>query len=259
MNVLPPGTILQLMYLKERLKRLKPGTFVEIGAGAGNISALLLSMGWKGKAYDLEPSTVEALTDRFSSEIRNGQYKAVNDDWLNSDTTAAYDLVISCMVMEHLDDDGERKFILRGRDSLREDGVMITIVPGSLKHWGIEDEIAGHFRRYTKEAVSQTLAEEGMHIVHTAGLTFPVSNILYPLSNYLVKRSEAKKLSLSMVERTKQSGIRKVSMKTTFPNALGLLLNEKILYPFHLIQKLFSTSNNAMVLYCEARPTKQES
>ncbi|QAY87757.1 class I SAM-dependent methyltransferase [Pseudomonas arsenicoxydans] len=254
MNVLPPGTILQLMYLKDRLRQLEPGTFVEIGAGAGNISALLLSMGWTGKAYDLESSTVSALRSRFSVEIQNGQYQAVNEDWLSSDTVGAYDLVISCMVMEHFDEKGERAFIQRGKDSLSKNGVMITIVPGSLKHWGIEDEIAGHYRRYTKEAVSRTLADEGLSVVHTAGLTFPVSNILYPLSNYLVRRSEAKKLSLSMVERTKQSGIRNVGMKTTFPKVLGLLLNQRVLYPLHILQKIFSGSSSAMVLYCEARP-----
>jgi len=42
MRTLPPGTILQLMYLKERLVNIKPGRFVEIGPGSGEISGLLL-------------------------------------------------------------------------------------------------------------------------------------------------------------------------------------------------------------------------
>jgi len=37
MNVLPPGTILQLMYLRERIQRLPVGRFVEIGPGGGEI------------------------------------------------------------------------------------------------------------------------------------------------------------------------------------------------------------------------------
>ncbi len=258
MDVLPPGTILQLMYLRERLRLVKPGRFVEIGAGAGNISALLLSMGWTGKAYDLEPKTVESLCRRFSKEIDVGLYEVVNADWLGVSAVAKYDLVISCMVMEHFDSAGEARFIERGKESLCEEGLMITIVPGSLKHWGIEDEIAGHYRRYSKEAALEAFSKEGMELTHSAGLTFPVSNILYPISNFIVRRSEAKKLSLSMLERTKQSGIRGITMKTTFPRYLGLLLNERVLYPLHLIQKLFSKSERAMVLYCETRPVSGE-
>ena len=42
-TVLPPGTILQLMYLRERIKLLTPGRFVEVGPGTGTITALLLA------------------------------------------------------------------------------------------------------------------------------------------------------------------------------------------------------------------------
>lgn len=33
MVVLPPGTILQLMYIEARLKRISPGRFIEVGGG----------------------------------------------------------------------------------------------------------------------------------------------------------------------------------------------------------------------------------
>jgi len=79
--------------------------------------------------------------------------------------------------------------------------------------------------------------------------------MLFPVSNYLVRKSEARKLSLSMVERTKQSGIRDVPMKTKFPSVFGLLLNETTMIPLHWVQKLFLRSNKAMVLYIEATPS----
>jgi SAM-dependent methyltransferase len=252
MDVLPPGTILQLMYLKERISRMPAGRFVEIGAGAGHISHLLLSLGWRGKAFDLSESTAEALRARFATQISRGDYDVVVGDWLSTPTEQC-DLVISCMVMEHFDDEGQRAFISQGSNCLTPAGTMITIVPGSPAHWGIEDEIAGHFRRYSRETATSAFAQQGMSMAHIAGLTYPVSNILYPLSNYLVKRSESRKLSLSMIERTKLSGIRDVPMKTTFPSMLGLLLNEKALLPLHLLQKFFSRSRKAMVLYCEAK------
>ncbi|PNG40353.1 hypothetical protein A1354_14090 [Pseudomonas asplenii] len=255
MDVLPPGSILQLMYLKERLSGLKPGKFIEIGAGAGHVSHLLLSLGWHGRAYDLSTTTAETLRRRFADQIAGGSYDVVVGDWLTSPTEPC-DLVISCMVMEHFDDEGQRSFICHGRNCLTADGTLIAIVPGSPAHWGIEDEIAGHYRRYSREAAVSVFGKEGMDVVHIAGLTYPVSNILFPLSNYIVKRSESRKLSLSMVDRTKQSGIRGVPMKTTFPKFLGLLLNEKVMYPLHIIQKAFGQSERAMVLYCETKRSR---
>ena len=47
-NGMPPGTILTLMYLNDRIKDAPPGKFVEIGPGSGEISKLLLMYGWTG-------------------------------------------------------------------------------------------------------------------------------------------------------------------------------------------------------------------
>ncbi len=52
MSVLPPGTILQLMYLGERLRNIEPGRFIEIGPGSELVMNLLLELGW-GVSYDL--------------------------------------------------------------------------------------------------------------------------------------------------------------------------------------------------------------
>ena len=70
--VLPPGTILQRMHVRGRLTRIKPGVFVEVGPGTGEITALLLELGWRGTAYDLSTETVESLHNRFSDAIRSG-------------------------------------------------------------------------------------------------------------------------------------------------------------------------------------------
>jgi SAM-dependent methyltransferase len=251
---LPPGTLLQLMYLKTRLRRMSPGYFIEIGPGLGHISALLLSLGWSGAVYEIEQSTIEVLQCRFREEISQGRFKVNAADWLSSPLPDPVDLVVSCMVMEHLDDTAEKAFVARARASLNVHGTLICIVPGSPAAWGIEDDIAGHLRRYTADALRERFAGHSWQVTHLAGLTFPLSNLLLPLSNYLVRKAEARKLSVSLLERTKQSGIRNVPMKTTFRPVLGVLLNERTLLPFHLLQKLFSRSKRAFVLYLEATP-----
>lgn len=254
MSVLPPGTQLQLMYLRERLRRIQPGRFVEIGPGSGEITALLLGLGWSGSSYDLDSKTISALGDRFANEIADKQFIPVNADFLSSEVAEKVDLVISCMVMEHLEDDKQASFMIKATEFLAPEGVMFSLVPASPEHWGIEDDIAGHCRRYTRATVEQLVADGGWKLLHVAGLTFPISNFLLPVSNFLVNRSERQKLSLSALERTKQSGRRSVKYKTHFPSMLGLFLNKYTLSPFHYLQKRCASSECALVLFFEAQP-----
>lgn len=258
MTVLPPGTLLQLMYLRERLKHVKPGRFVEIGPGSGEITQLLLDQGWVGQSYDLEAVTIERLRIRFANEIKRGSYRLDNVDYLSQlQQPESVDLVISYMVMEHLDDATEFSFMRRSSEVLKSDGLMIGLVPGSPLHWGIEDDIAGHCRRYTRDKIKSLMADTGWTTGHLVGLTFPISNFLLPVSNFLVNRSEKSKLSLTPMERTKQSGRRNVAFKTHFPSLLGMVLNQYILWPLHLLQKLFKNSDHALVIYFESRPNSR--
>ncbi len=69
MAVLPPGTLLQLMYLKERLQRMKAGRFIEIGPGSGKVARRLLGLTWSRQAFDLDSVIVERLGIGLRMEI----------------------------------------------------------------------------------------------------------------------------------------------------------------------------------------------
>ena len=90
-----------------------------------------------------------------------------------------------------------------------------------------------------------------MRVSHLAGLTYPLSNILLPLSEFLVRRAERGKLALSPAERTLLSGYRDVPFKTRFPAPLGIVLNEWILSPLHWLQKINARNPRCMVIYAE--------
>lgn len=256
MSVLPPGTILQLMYFKERLKSigLEPGYFLEVGPGSGEITRLLLDLGWHGKSFDLDDLTIERLQIRFQKEVKEGRYSAICSDYFNTSLKESADLVVSCMVLEHLDDAYQSMFMAKSSEYLRHGGVMICLVPASPRHWGIEDKIAGHYRRYTQSKVRELCVNTGYSLQHISGLTFPISNLLLPISNFLVRRSERNKLNLSLSDRTKASGRRQVKFKTHFPSILKLVLNEYFLWPFNVLQKIFRNSKNALVIYFECYP-----
>jgi SAM-dependent methyltransferase len=250
--VLPPGTILQHMYLKERLRLFKPGCFLEVGCGKGFISKVLLDLGWTGIGLDLNKDSLEYATQLNIQSIQESKYSVSSQNFLDIECTLKFDVVISCMVIEHLDNNEEKAYFNKVKKLLNPNGKMILLVPACLSYWGHEDEIAGHYRRYTFDDIKFKLSAFGFGINNLAGLTYPLSNILYPVSEMLVWLEERKLKSTTMVERTKKSGNRNVFFKTRFPNIFKLLLNELTMYPFHLLQKLNKKNDKCLVIYAES-------
>lgn len=115
---LEPGNVLQLMYLESRLAKITPGRFLEIGPGNGDITSLLLHLGWTCSSLNLEPSIVAHLNSRFSNEICEGKFMARCADFNKQEVLASVDLVISSTVMENLDDQQQSLFWQRSADWL---------------------------------------------------------------------------------------------------------------------------------------------
>ena len=258
----PPGTILTHLYLRERLKRAAPGRFVDVGVGSGHIADLLLSLGWSGAGYDLSASALERARRRNADAAADGRFSLHHGDWLDAEpdgTSEPVDLVITSMVLEHLDESAIDRFFARAERELDDRGQTIVMVPGSPRHWGVEDEIAGHLRRYTRASLATTVRSRGWQVAHLTGLAFPLSNLLLRASNALVDRTERGLEGLPLQERTERSGDRSVPWKTSFPAWSGLLLNEVTMLPFHWLQKRFgSARGRALVLYCECLPPTRD-
>jgi SAM-dependent methyltransferase len=253
---LAPGTLLQQMYLNERIARLglRPGRFVDIGAGAGQVSSVLLRRGWNGVGIDLNPSACSRNESTNAQYVSSGSYDVRCGDFLSTSDQGSADLVISSMVLEHLDEGAVDQFFGVARQLLAPTSSLIVMVPGSPRHWGIEDDIAGHVRRFDKATLVATLQDHGFEADHVAGLTYPISNVLLPISNMIVKRAEHHRLNLSASERTVLAGDRRVMFKTSYPAPLGWVMNRFTMLPFHALQKAFRDNPKSLVLYAEARP-----
>ena len=155
-----------------------------------------------------------------------------------------------------MEKDDVKKYFKKCNELLTNDGIVITIVPASMKYWEIEDEIAGHVKRYEFSDFKDLADKFNYDINKINGLTFPISNLLLPISNHLVTKSESWKKNLDLQERTKLSssgGARNVPGKTTFPKIFKYLLNEITMYPFYLLQIIFSKSKRSMIIYCELK------
>lgn len=251
MDEIAPGSILQRMYFKNRLKKMKAGKFLEVGCGNGYLSEILLSRGWQGTSFDLGESACEKSRQRNAKFITEKKYSVVSGDFLTAEINEKSDLVISMMVIEHLAPENVERYFEKCKKIIKPEGKIAVFVPAGMKHWGVEDDIAGHFRRYEFADFYKLAEESGLVILDLSGLTYPVSNLLLGLSNRMVRKNEGHKKDLSLEERTIQSGDRSVKFKTSFPFYLKLLLNEMVLFPFHLLQIINKKNPGSMVIYCE--------
>ena len=247
---LAPGHILQRLYLRERLRRRGLRTFVEVGAGAGITCETLLALGMTGSAFDLNAEACDANERLNAAAIRAGRFAVRREDFLAARVDPV-DLVISSMVIEHLVAEDVRKYFARARALLTDGGLIVTVVPGSPRHWGIEDEVAGHQKRYVRGDFDAIAHDHGLRVEHVAGLTWPLSNLLLGVSNALVRRSESAQRARSAQERTVASGYRKVPGKTEFPDFVRLLVNDVTMYPWHVVQRMAANHPDALVLYAE--------
>jgi 2-polyprenyl-3-methyl-5-hydroxy-6-metoxy-1,4-benzoquinol methylase len=243
------------VFLKKQIQSMAGKTFLEIGPGFGDLSGLMLKNRMTGSLIELSEVSCQLLSERFKKQIAGGNLRIRNESFLTASIEEKYDLVVSAMVLEHLNDSAALEFLKKCEELLSLNGVLLLFVPSSPRHWGIEDEIAGHFRRYSREMLFEVVGSTKLKIDFVYGLTFPLSNILLPISNFLVKRSEISKAQLSRAERTLLSGHREVKYKVIFPKYFKLLLNELTLFPFIVLQKVYRGHPDSLVLVLGATKT----
>lgn len=252
MRSLPPGTILQRLYFQGRLRRLPQAEFFyDVGAGRGDLSNLLLERGLSGEGFDLNPEACRQNLAGNHAFVASRRYRVSCRDFTAQKPERAADIIVCAMVLEHWPEAEVQNFLQLARSLLTPSGRLCLFVPGSPAHWGIEDETAGHLRRYTFATLRAAAERAGLRVEDLTGLTYPLSNLLLPISNFLVRRAESHKTKLSAREQTISSGARNVGFKTVFPDWVRCLVNEATLAPFHWWQRLAARNPASLVLYCE--------
>ncbi len=163
---------------------------VEVGAGTGNFSRLLLAESPR-KLSLVEPSemfqhlernisTIETTTDvsLYHSIFRNA-----------AETIAAKarpDTIIYINVLEHIEDDlAELQTI---HQTLAEGGNCLIFVPALQALYGDFDRKVGHFRRYAKRELEEKCRTAGFYIVRSD--YFDLAGIIPWFIKYRILRSD---------------------------------------------------------------------
>lgn len=147
----------------EQFRPYVRGDVVEIGAGIGTFSRLILEAG-AGSLLTLEPEPACARRlDRLFADEPRARNVAERLPDAPSLTAGSADHVICQNVLEHIDDDLAATRAMAA--TLRPGGHLSILVPAHPRLYGRLDRRFGHCRRYTHARLASLLGDAGVDVV----------------------------------------------------------------------------------------------
>lgn len=207
------------------------GNFLEIGFGAGDFLFELARRGFSGKGIDLSEDAVAhagELLKGVPCEI--GVSKA---DFFELEEK--FGVVFAFEVLEHYKDD--ETALGKMSELLDRDGYLMLSVPARAKHWGPNDEWAGHVRRYERDELKDKAEANGFETIGIYSFGVPIANMTKPFYDRLIRRQLRKEAKLDEAQKCERSWA--IPVARLLHPAFSLVFNRLTLYPFLLLQCLF--------------------
>ncbi len=137
------------------------GRVLEIGAGIGQITALLKNLPTVEHLLSIEPNAGFCREFRRSfpnQPLVEGTIESLAD-------TEPWNSIVSINVLEHIQED-ERELAIYARLLRTENGRLSLFVPARQEIYAPIDKDFGHHRRYSKPDLRRKLRNAGFEIVH---------------------------------------------------------------------------------------------
>ena len=166
-----PGDDLDAMaaadrYSREIVRAFAPylgGNVVEVGAGIGNISVILLDR--RPSRLDvIEPDArmFAKLTERLESHANVAAHRGFLGS-MAGERVRDMDSVVSVNVLEHVEDDARELALMHS--VLRPGGHLCLWVPAVPALYSRLDRSLGHYRRYRRSELAKKLADAGFEVL----------------------------------------------------------------------------------------------
>ncbi len=143
-------TIVQDNLAKYLTKNPKNTKLLDFGCGSGIFVEELEKAGFDAHGVDISDEAV-----RFGA-LQGVKNLSVMDSHRINFSDNTFDVVLSMDVLEHLED--ESWAIKEIERILKPGGVFVVMVPAYMFLWGVQDEVAHHYRRYTKSGLLKEVA-----------------------------------------------------------------------------------------------------
>ena len=137
---------------------------LDVGCGTGSNLKILRSGGLKAIGLDRSIYALSLTQNKITSPLINADlnYLPVRPGSIG--------LIVAMDILEHLNDDisGIRSIY----QALKKEGLLILSVPAFRSLWGIQDEVTGHKRRYSRQEMVKKLRQEGFEIIESSYFNF---------------------------------------------------------------------------------------
>lgn len=143
---------------------------IEIGAGTGNVSKMLIDNGY-------HMCVGEVHKNGLLYAKRYGIKDLYQFDLMHSPFHEHFDVVGMFDVLEHIEDDG---LALRNiKNMLKPGGKLIIVVPAHKWLWSWDDVIANHKRRYDLIGIKSLFDENGFKILEAKNFFVSILPLLF--------------------------------------------------------------------------------
>jgi SAM-dependent methyltransferase len=136
----------------------KNAKILDIGCNSGVLVGELQKDGYSAAGLDM---SAEAVAYGTATGIKNLQQGMLGEPIIENET---FDVVMALDVLEHISDD-----TVAVKDLLslvRKGGYIVCMVPAFPWLWSRQDEVAEHFRRYTKKTLIRLFENKDTEIVY---------------------------------------------------------------------------------------------
>lgn len=183
-----------------------PGRLLEVGCGAGAMLHDLVRRGWQARGVEQSAAARAVATALHADTGVEIVDRVVDGD-------GPFDALLSCEVLEHIDDDvgALRSWV----SCVRPGGHVVLSVPAHPILWGPSDVWAGHVRRYTKAAFLALAEAANLEVKHIECYGFPVANATFVARTALTVLKRERPMSAAA--STARSGVDRSLEVRLFP------------------------------------------
>lgn len=156
-----------------------PRRILDAGCGSGVLLSML-GMRWPTAelhGIEISANAVAAAPASLRDHITVGDVTVV----AATHEPSSFDLLVCSEVLEHL---VEPRIALEAMVRLlRPRGTAVLTVPGGMRHWTRQDDLAGHVQRFEYADFAELAREAGLEVLNQYGWGGPLSAFYYRLAS----------------------------------------------------------------------------
>lgn len=156
-------------WLFETIEPFCAGHILEAGSGIGNVTHLFLEKNFLLTGSDVNPEYCSVLRQKFGhypnlKGIKELDLADISIEKTSPELIDQFDTIVALNVIEHIQDD--RLAIHNCKKLLRQNGILIILVPAYQIIYNSFDEELGHYTRYTSDSLREMIEEQGFEVIH---------------------------------------------------------------------------------------------